>query len=98
MPVRTAAILCKGLPEESRIMMKLSGSKASCNTLLTAAIYDQLNLIRWLHTDDASKGKNRPASLVAEITGKKEDENILAFASGEDFMKAREAALKQWQH
>ncbi|MDK6371997.1 MULTISPECIES: DUF5361 domain-containing protein [Aerococcus] len=89
------AVFVAGLPEESRIVKKLSGQKLSYDSLLLTSIFDQINLLLWSKTKDGQKGKNRPDSLTKEITGKKEESKVTAFTSGEDFKAAREKMIKE---
>lgn len=97
LPVQTAAILCYGLPDDSRVKMDLSGAKAPYNTLLLAAIFDQVNIIRWFQTKDAQTGRNRPKPILADLLAKEEPETLL-FDSGEAFMMAHRKAVEQCRH
>lgn len=92
LPVKLAATLAAGLREDSRIKMALSDMKVSPDTLLLAAIADRLGIIVWQSTKDAEKGRNRPKSIIESLQPKQTD--VSAFASGEDFIKAREEILK----
>ena len=94
LPVKTAAVLCTGLPPESRVMIKLSGAKVPYNTLLLASILDQVNVIRWLNTRDGAKGTNRPKSILATLTDSGEAETAL-FDTGEEFMQAYRKAVEK---
>lgn len=96
LPVQTAAILCYGLPDDSRVKMDLSDTKAPQSTLLLAAIFDQVNVIRWLQTKDAQTGRNRPKPVLADFVKKEEPETLL-FDSGEAFMEARRKAVAKCQ-
>lgn len=93
LPVRLVAALSVGLRDNSRIKLKAAGAPASTETLLLALIADRLEAFRYGFTEDASKGKNRPVSIVEAIYGKKEDttNSVTSFATSEQF----EAALKQ---
>ncbi|KAA9238574.1 hypothetical protein F6I34_07985 [Aerococcus tenax] len=95
LPLDKVAVFVAGLPEESRIVKKLSGQKLSYDSLLLTSIFDQINLLLWSKTKDGQKGKNRPDSLTKEITGKKEESKVTAFTSGEDFKAAREKMIKE---
>ena len=79
------------------MMMHLSGAKVPYKVQLIMGIFDQLNIIRWLHTDDATKGRNKP-KLIMETLKDKPKSEVLTFASGEDFTKAREKAVMMCQH
>lgn len=74
--------------------MALSGAKAGPNTLLLAGIADSLNLLLWSMTKDGQKGKNRPSSILNELTGRKRSSMVQGFMTGEDFDKAKHDILK----
>lgn len=92
LPVKLAATLAAGLREGSRIKLKLADMEVSPDTLLLAAIADRLGILVWQKTEDAKKGKNRPRSILESLQPKQTD--VSTFASGEDFIKAREKLLK----
>lgn len=92
LPVRLAATLAAGLRDGSRIKLKLADMQVSPDTLLLAAIADRLGILVWQKTKDAEKGKNRPRSILESLQPKQTD--VSTFASGEDFIKAREKLLK----
>lgn len=85
--MRTVATLSAGLRENSRIMMKLRGHKASYNTILLAEIADRLAVL--------IGGKEPPQRLVEQFLFKKEkSSDVMKFASVEDFNKARNRILR----
>lgn len=90
LPVEYAAILAKGLKYDSRIMKKISGLKVDLNTLLLAHVVDNTAINVYFKTKDAERNRNRPKSFVEMISGKKEEEQIRGFDSGEDFLSAWE--------
>ena len=92
LPVKLAATLAAGLREGSRIKLKLADMQVSPDTLLLAAIADRLGILVWQKTKDAEKGRNRPRSILESLQPKQTD--VSTFASGEDFIKAREKLLK----
>lgn len=94
LPARTVAILCCGLRENSRIKMKLAGSKLPAHDVVLISILDQLNLLLWTKTKDAQHNRNKPKSILQEILNPKEPD-ALSFSSGEDFDKAYEAIRKK---
>lgn len=63
--------------------------------LLQSLIFDRLNLLLWIQTEDARKGRNKPVSLYDKLTSRvndyKQDEG---FESGEEFEKKRKQLLK----
>ena len=91
LPLKLVASLAVGLRDDSRIKMKLSGSKASTNIILLASIVDRLSLLIWMQTKDAEKGRNRPKSLLDMMIAKETDNS--SYDSGEDFIQARESLL-----
>lgn len=82
------AILAVGLRNDSRIKKRLSGVDVDLNTLLLAHIVDNTAINAWFKTEDARKGKNRPRSMVKNLT--KSDNNadeVQKYNTGDDFMK-----------
>lgn len=66
--LQLAATLAAGLAPHSRIMRKLAGTKAEDPILLAALAVDHLAMLRWMQTQDAVDGKNRPESVLAMLT------------------------------
>lgn len=93
LPVSTLAALAAGLPAESRVMRKVSGSKLTPEQTLLAAIADRLGLLVWMQTKDGHKGRNRPKSILSELT-RDETEAPESFASPADFEAERERLLR----
>ena len=93
LPPFQVAIFAIGLREDSRIKMKLSGVKVPPNILLLSGIVDRLNLLLWSKTKDGSKGVNKPKSILDELYNKEND--VSAFASGEDFERERNKLIQQ---
>ena len=104
LPLISVAVFSLGLRENSRIKMKLSGSKISLEQSLLASIADRLGILIWQKTKDGSKGNNVPKSILATLNGEiKEEEESEArlFISGEEFLKERAKLLgkeeTKWQ-
>lgn len=104
LPLISVAVFSFGLRENSRIKMKLSGSKISLEQSLLASIADRLGILIWQKTKDGSKGNNVPKSILATLNGEvKEEEESEArlFISGEEFLKERTKLLgkeeTKWQ-
>jgi hypothetical protein len=95
LPPSQVAILAIGLRDNSRIKMKLSGSKVPPDIFLLVGIFDRLNLLFWSKTKDAEKGRNRPKPLLSLLYEEQKDTDIRAYSSGEDFLKEREKLLKK---
>lgn len=87
LPVSYAAALACGLGPDSRIKMAISGTKIPTDVALQAAIIDRLSLMLWMQTEDGAKGRNRPKSLLDELTREKQENQVAAFASGDEFMR-----------
>ena len=93
LPVQLIATLSAGLRDNSRIKMSAAGVKAPYDILLLATIADRVEAFRYGFSEDASKGINKPSSLVASILGEKDERKsksgVIGFATPEEF----EAAL-----
>lgn len=87
LPLELVGVLACGLREDSRIKMKLSNRKISLDSLLLAGIVDRLSLLVWAQTKDASKGRNRPKSVLDDLLVPEENK-YKAFNSIEEFEKA----------
>ena len=64
--------------------------------MLLASIFDQVNALRWMQTEDAQRGRNRPEPILPVILGmdtKTQTGEVLLFDSGEEFERARERLL-----
>lgn len=94
LPIRTVATFSAGLRDDSRIKMKMTGQELPLRDLLMAGIFDNSALLVWSKTKDAEKGRNKPDSVLASLlkTNKGDDE-LMKYASGEDFIKDRERIL-----
>ena len=97
LPVSYAATLATGLRENSRIKLAISKTPVDLQTMLTAAAVDRLSLLVWAGTKDASKGRNKPKSIVEELTAYRDMDasDIAAYATGADFERARKKILKE---
>lgn len=91
LPASKVAVFASGLRDDSRIKMKLINQTVSLENLLLAGISDSLNELMWSKTKDGQKGINKPDSMVAILTNKKQDkkDDVIVFDSGEDFVKMR---------
>ena len=93
LPVKLVATLSAGLRADSRIKLSVAGSPVSQDTILLATIADRVEAFRYGFTDDASKGRNRPTSLVEALLGEetkhRNKSGVKSFESPKDF----EAAL-----
>ena len=79
LPASYLAILCLGLRDNSRIKMKITGTKVPLNTTLKILTLDSLNMLRW--QIGCAKGK-KPASIYNQVSAEKP---LKGFSSGKDF-------------
>lgn len=94
-PVKLAATLAAGLPDNSRSIRALAGLPCGLNTLLLAAIADRLSLLVWTKTKDAQKGRNKPQMITEGLLKKTEKKNIEAFSDIDSFEAARRKFFKE---
>lgn len=88
--------LAWGLPADSRIKRKLSGTDIETNTLLMAAAVDRLSLLWWSKTEDGANNRNRPTMFTDILQGKTSTSNkdYKVFDSAEDFEEFHKAIMK----
>ena len=97
LPLKMVGSLALGLRDSSRIKMAMTGSQASSEVMLMAAMVDRLSLLVWMKTKDAEKGKNKPKSILESMTSEEKITENVAYTSGEDFIKERERLLNTSQ-
>lgn len=101
LPLRTAAALFSGLRDDARVKMKLTGTSLSVDRLLRAVIADRLGFLVWAKTADAKHGRNRPASIAAQLMGEaNSDSKVRAFRDGAAFERERARIIEEaraWQ-
>lgn len=96
LPAHQVAVFAVGLRDDSRIKLRLTGQMVKPEMLMLASMVDRLGLLVWSKTKEAQQGSGRPLSLVEALTKSgHEQSQVLAFASGEDFMRAREQLLRE---
>lgn len=84
-PQSTVAVLAAGLPDDSRIKMRLSDRRVSTQQMLLAMIIDELNILAW---QNSRKKGHRPKSFFKAITTpEKEKDELMAFSDPEDYEK-----------
>lgn len=88
------AILATGLGANSRIVKSINGVQTSFSELLLARVYDQLNLLLWMQTEDGQKNRNMPTSLADVLLGRNDDKEIIGYETIEEFEIARQIILK----
>ena len=87
--VRKLATLALGLSKDSRVMMALSGAKLTTAETLMAMIVDRASLLAWMQSKDGAAGRNRPKSILEELTKEKQEKEFSTFGSIGDFEAAR---------
>jgi len=91
LPLRTVATLAAGLRDNSRIKLLASGTPATQEVLLLAAIADRIDAIRYGFAD------KEPPSLVRSLFGetkKDSKSDAMAFSTPDEFKKAYAKAIK----
>ena len=86
LPLRLAATLAAGLPQDCRVRRKMSGLKVPVNTMLLALISDCLSRLCWWQTKDGQSGHNPPPSMLETLCGEQKKEKYRTFKSGDEFM------------
>lgn len=81
------AALVLGLPDESRVKMKLSGQKITLNQTLMAMMVDSLQFIAWTKTKEAKNGRYKQKSVLKTLMGEydKAKDELESFSSVEEF-------------
>lgn len=93
LPVKLVASLAVGLRSDSRIKIKLSGSKVSPEMMMMAAIVDRLTVLVWMQTKDGQHGRNQPKPLLSVL--EKPESDTISFLSGEEYEKERQRLLRK---
>lgn len=78
-------------------MRRLTGAKITTNTMLLASIADGIFSIRWLLSEDSSRGRNRPKSILAALLGEAQGDNsqILGYDSGDAWEEAHRKLIER---
>ena len=99
LPVILVASLAVGLRSDSRIKIKLSGSKVSPEMMMMAAMIDRLTVLVWMQTKDGQHGRNQPKPVLSVF--EKPESDTISFLSGEDYERERQRLLQKeagkWQ-
>ena len=94
LPVPYSAILAVGLRDDSRIKMRITESKGTFEQHILSMIYDNVNIIKYYHTQDAVDGVNQPELLTPKLFDKDykpekaDDSEYMHFSSPEEFKRA----------
>ena len=95
LPLPLAAVLAAGLRGTSRIRMKMSGARATPETMLLAAVTDRLGLLVWQNTEEARHGRGCPPSVFNLLMGIESGQSgpVAGYATPEDYEAARARIL-----
>lgn len=76
--------------------MKIRGDSYRLPELLLAMIYDRTAVLQWYGSENGRRGIDPPESITAKLLGidKKENNDIVSFASGEDYEARRMKLLE----
>lgn len=88
LPAQRLAVLACGLSPDSRVRRAMAGIREVPEIILLAAAVDNLRLLVWSKTRDAEHGRNRPASIVAQLLDREaetDESEIMGFDSPEEF-------------
>lgn len=88
LPVKLVATLSAGLRDDSRIKLKAAEASVGLDTVILAAIADNLALLR---ASMSSKNKGEPFLFSEAINSEKKKQKASGFKTAEEF----EAALKR---
>ena len=88
LPVRLVATLSAGLRDDSRIKLKAADTSVDLETIILAAIADNLTMLR-AGMDRKNRGK--PFLFTEAINGERKKQKVRGFRTVEEF----EAALKR---
>lgn len=94
LPLKTAAILASGLPQDCRSWRKITGQKLRSVEYTQLAILDELRLLVYSRTEDAATGKNRPKSILLEMLRQDEKPKTLSFRTPEEFEARMQKIIK----
>ena len=91
LPLKTVGVLAVGLPEDSRIMLKMSNQKVDTNKMLLGVIADRLGLLLWQNA--GGDESNRPESITQQLMGIVKEKKDMGFDSVEDFEAFRASII-----
>ena len=88
LPVKLVATLSAGLRDDSRIKLKAADTSVGLDTVILAAIADNLTMLR---AGMSSKDKGEPFLFLEALQGENKRQKTKGFATAEQF----EAALRR---
>ena len=89
-PPANAAVMALGLPDDSRVKLKISGQDFGFDRRLMMLIYDRLNWLRWIKTEACRKGYDPPLPLEQEIkqnAQKAEEQRLMGFDDPDELLE-----------
>lgn len=89
-----AGVLAVGLPDASRIKMKINNRTLTTTQMLLAFAVDSLNYLVWTKTKDGEKGRNRPKSIINIINNETKANETKGFETPEEFERERNRLLR----
>lgn len=76
--------------------MALANINITTDQMLLAEIVDGMNLLLWTKTKDATKGRNKPKSLLQSLLKNQENKDEYeVFKDGKEFERMKELIIKQ---
>ena len=79
-----------GLPDDSRVKLKLSGQDFGFDRRLMMLIYDRLNWLKWSRSEACARGVPPPLPLEVEIRRnmeQAEEQRLMGFDDTDKLMK-----------
>ena len=94
--LQLVATLVLGLRDNSRVKMKLSGTRIDIQTALLASACDELSFLSWSKTKDAQKNRNKPKSRLQALMGEpKKNSDVVSFDTADEWEAARQRIINR---
>jgi hypothetical protein len=87
LPLRTVGVLAVGLPEDSRIKLKMNDLKVDYKTMLLGIVADRLGLLIWQNS--GADESHKPDSITQSMMGNTRQTNNNGFDSAEEYERFR---------
>lgn len=88
LPADVVATLVLGLRDDSRVKMALRGERYTFEQIMAVKQYDALQIVAYLQTDDARKGRRRPKMLMDELVKRSAPSEFQSFDTFEELQQA----------
>lgn len=94
---RRVAVLLLGLRDNSRVKMKLSGTKITIEQMLMAIIADNLQFLSWTKTKDAKHGRYKQKSILKTLQGEydRPKDDLMTFKTIEEYEEYMKQFIKE---